>query len=719
MTGAGTTQQPTHEDQSSSPPTAAPNTSSASNVPRSAAAVGAHTFRTDFTHEWWTHGGGTSLGNSHMPHGIHSSAPQSQNQDHKHTHAASSSDNDASKDTVRKLSQSLGSTAQQLTHIETSTSRSVTAAGHSDGFVRPETSDSVISDFIDTDASSLSRVRVNSRGPPSRTSDEDAVFDPAVNDDEDSDDALIEQAMRGSFESITRSLESKARKRFLLLKVAAIFEQKSKGYPEIARMVDGVTLSIKDTSHGNLGRRFAYIVEKLNDIREGLDQLVSHVEAPATAEESGKRKAPNAFDGGEHEQPSVKKQRPSQFAKDAEKTKVCDGIIQQHQAPAKKQEYRRRHWSSESIVIDNYDLGVACDRERQLERIYKDALVVSTDGSYSPQSQHAGAGAAWQTAAIDADGLSFSEMEWKGFAWPLGKRNDSCMSNYSERMAIKLALRMVMDENLLGGRQNLIIQSDSKNALWLIRDEYSGKDTGSRITRSSLTHVATLHSLNVDVTFIWVKGHHRCAGNRVADVLADHGRYVSEQGAPPAIAFDPLFSFASHFSQVEMREFADYSRRPPFTKANRRSWAPAGPLTNGDQLSPRKPLPQAVVAAKYAAHVVQKSSESDTAKGNTSSSVRPDMTETSTDSAVYPPSEGSIETENSNSATTLNQSPETLQVGNGQRHVGATTAFASFSLATPFESSFVRGGIEPTEDENRNPRINQERETDVGWKFCD
>lgn len=651
-----------------------------------------------------------------MSGGIHSSAPQSQNQDQNHTHAASSSDKDARKDTAGKLPQSLGSTAQQLTDIEARTRRSMTPAGHDEGFVDPETSDD---NFFDEGAGPLSPRRADSAGPSSRTSYEDADFDPAVNDDEDSDEALMEQAMRGSFESITLSLASKARKRYLLLKVAAIFEQKSKGYPEIAAMVDGVSLSIRTTSHGNLGRRFASIVEKLNDIKEALDQLVSHVEAPATAEESDKRKAPRAFDAGEHEQPSVKKQRPSRFAKDAKRTKLCDGITQEHEAPAKKQTYRRRHWSTESIVINNYDLGVACDRERELESIYKGALVVSTDGSYNPQSQHAGAGAAWQTAATDADGLSFSELEWNGFAWPLGKRNDLCMNNYSEQMAIKLALEMIMDEKLLGGRQNLIIQSDSKNALWLIRDELSGKDTGSRITRSSLTHVATLRSWNVDVTFIWVKGHHRCAGNRVADVLADHGRYVSEQGAPPAIAFDPLFSCASHFSQAEMREFADYSRRSPFTKANRRSWAPAEFLTDGDQLSPRKPLPQAVVAAKDAARVVQKPSESDTAKGNTSPAARPDMTEKSTDPAVSPLSEGSTENKNSNSATTSSQSPETLQPGNGQRHVGATTAFASFSLATPLKNSFVRDGIEPREDGYRNPRGNQEPETDVGWKFCD
>ncbi|KAI7349833.1 hypothetical protein KC320_g5847 [Hortaea werneckii] len=667
MAGDRVSQQSPPKNQTSSPSTAATNTSNAANAQESTVPPAVNNFR-DLSFSLWKSEGDSGKGP--VLGGIHSNAPPSQHQDQTHPEAARTTDNDDSNGTAGKLPQSFDSTAQHLSAVKAGTSSSTTAARHGEGFVGKEISDSVLPDLTNTDQESLSQARFNSRGPSSRPPYANTDVLAPENEDRDSDEALIEQAIAESSATITRAYFSVERKRYLLLKVAVMLQRKGEGYPEIAELVDRVNSFIKKTSLGDLGRKLPFIVKKLDHIKVRLDQLIRPSVAPVTADESRKRKALNVFGAEEHEQPSVKKHKP-----------------------AKTQDYRRKQRSADPVVIVDHNFGFATDLERRLERVYEDALVVSTDGSFCPTTRHAGAGAAWQTAVTDAGGLSSGKMEWNGFAWLLGVNYEIWLSNYAERIAIKLALEMIMDLDLLDGRKKVVIQSDSKTALQLIETQLSGNNAGSRTTRMTVSRISELRSWDVDIAFVWVKGHHCCAGNRIADVLAGHGRCVSEQGFPPVDFSNRLYSHPSRYSQAAMRVFADYSYIRSSRKAEHNASAPAGPPTDESQLSTRKIVPQATSAARSATHVLQESRKSVTTKDRSLPHEGTYTSGTPTSSAPVAnlPGDGSHDNGNTKAATTGSQLLDATHQSVRLNKTGATASFASFNLADEEQSSEANG----------------------------
>ncbi|KAI6881404.1 hypothetical protein KC360_g5395 [Hortaea werneckii] len=671
MTGAKASQQSTPKNQTSSPFTVASNTSNAPIAQQSTVPPCVNKFR-DLGFPLWKNEGYTPLGKGPVSGGIHSNATLLQNQNQNYSHATRTSDNDDRDNTAGQLTQCFA-TAQHLKNVEASTSSSTTAARHIGDVVGPRTADSVLRDLTNTNPESLSQERCNSRGPSSRPPYANTDVDAPENSNKDSDEALIEQSIEKSSASITRASFSIERKRYLLLKVAITLQRKGEDYPEIAELVDSVRSFVKKTDLGNLGEKFPFLVRKLDHIKVRLDQLIRPSVAPATAEEGRKRKALSAFGAGEHEEPSLKKHKPA-------KTRDCG----------------RKQWSADLVVIIDHNFGFATDLERGPDKVYENALVVSTDGSFCPITRHAGAGTAWQTAVIDADGFSSGEMKWNGYAWPLGKDDEISLSNFSELMAIKLALEMIMDVDILDSRKRAVIQTDSRDALVRIENYLRGKNTSSRTTGMTVSRISELRSWGVDIAFVWVKGHHCCAGNRIADVLAGHGRCVSEQGIPPVTAFDLLFSHPSHYSQAEMRGYADYSYIPSSRKADHDASAPAGPPTDGSQLSTRKILPQARSAARSIPRILQGTSESTrTTDGSLTDSV-PAKTETSIVTVPDPPNEAS------GTANAQGASFSTAQQKKLQNHLGATTQLAHFSMASSVAepSASSEGLVEKNESQS-------------------
>ncbi|KAI7362716.1 hypothetical protein KC354_g7060 [Hortaea werneckii] len=698
MTGAGTTQQSTPEDQTSSPPTAAPNTSNASNAPRSAAAVGAHTFRTDLTHEWWTHGGGTSLGDSHMSGGFHSNAPQSQNQDQSHTHAASSSDNNDRNDTAGKLPQSFDSTAQHLADIGSSTSRSMTAAEHGEGFVRPGTSGSGFSDPIDTDASSLPSARVNSLGPPSRTPDEDA------------DEAIVEQAIRESFEIITRGQLSDEQKRALLLNAASKLESRSQRHPQIATVLDRATSSIKDTKPRNLGKKLPDMAKKLSDIKKHIVRLFGPGGAFPAADGSRKRKTSSALDIEEHEQPSTKKSRPSGVSRKREKS---ESDVQEDGPPAKKGKHRHSLTYADTIVIINDDLGLASDLARQSESFYKDALVVSTDGSFSAESRHAGAGAAWQALETDDENSNPVDMDWYGISWPLGRAIDGELNPpaYAERMAIKLALHMIVRGSMLEGRQQVVIQIDSRSCLRQIENGLLAGGARDSNINDIVAYIDQLVSSEVDVKLIWVKGHHLCTGNRLADKYASSGRILSETGIAPITSLE-----VDSVSQAKVRKYA--ARLPEMTckKATCDAGTQTEPTTDWNHVPGPESLQQNLVAPNNVTHIQQASPDSDMLNDDLTANADQDMMDTTTIPDGRQPDVGSSENENARAATADSEQLDAVQQSDRVNHTGATFYLARYNLA--YEEPFMRDELRAAWYEDLDAHINSLREEGL-WDICD
>ncbi|GAB1739819.1 hypothetical protein NU219Hw_g4754t1 [Hortaea werneckii] len=684
MTGTGASQQSAPENPTSSPPTAASNTSNASNAEGSTLAIDAHTFRNDLTHEWYRHGGGTLLGNDSMSGGIHSSAPHSQDQDQNHTHAASSADDNARNDTAGELPQPLSSTAQHFPDTEASTSRSMTAAGHDDGFVRPETSHSVLPDSTDTDASSLPPARVNRPGPSSSTPHGNTAFDAVGSDDEDSDEGLVKRAMRETSEIITQASLSAMRKRNLLLKVAVIFQRRGKGYPEIAAMVDSVSSSIKKSSTRNLRRKFASIVKKLDNIKERLAQLTGSVEVTATASESGKRKAPGEFDTEEHGQPSTKKSRLSGATTTQEKQAACESDLQKLE--------KLSHTYADQTVIVNDDLGHAPDEVRYSMSFYKDALVVSTDGSFgiSPASRHAGAGAAWLAPETDNEGSNPGGMKWHGISWPLCNVIDGepSSSAYAERMAIRLALHTIAWREMTEGVQKLVIQTDSTSCLHQIKTGLEKDQAPDPDINDIVAYVLLLRLLEVDVKFTWVKGHHQCIGNRIADRFANGGRVLSELGTPPITSLD------DEIPPGEVRTYAAGLLDKPWKKPTCDAGTQTEPLTDENE-----------GGTAEAANALQGSSESPTMTAGFLPDAEPYTTGTSTSTApVANPQDEALGTANAQ-GTSLSTALQTKL----QNHVGATTQLAHFSLATTSAGSSAFAVDDASKNESRAHRDSRRR----------
>ncbi|KAI6834193.1 hypothetical protein KC332_g6074 [Hortaea werneckii] len=336
MTGPKASQQSPPNTQTSSPSTAATNTSNAANAQASTVPPGINVFR-DLNFPLWKREGDSGKGP--VSDGIHCSAPTSQHQDQNHTHAIRTSDNKDRNDTARKLPQSLNSTFQHLPDMEASTSRGVTAAEHGEGFIRSETSGSGFPDPTDTDTNSLSQGRVNSREPASRTL-------PA-----NGDEAIVEQAMRESFEVITEGPQS---------------------HRAIAKPLRKVISSIKRATPGNLERKFRSIAKTLNNIKKHIGRLFGPGKALPTAKGAKKRKISSASDTEEHGKPSKKKFRPSGAT-----------IAQEETARESDPEELEKlsHTYNDQIVIVNDDLGNATDQVRYSMDFYKDALVTDSQST--------------------------------------------------------------------------------------------------------------------------------------------------------------------------------------------------------------------------------------------------------------------------------------------------------------------------------------------------
>ncbi|KAI7472488.1 hypothetical protein KC351_g11620 [Hortaea werneckii] len=648
MTGPKASQQSPPNTQTSSPSTAATNTSNAANAQASTVPPDINVFR-DLNFPLWKREGDS--GEGPVSDGIHCSAPPSQHQDQNHTHAIRTSDNKDRNDTARKLPQSLNSTFQHLPDMEASTSRGMTAAEHGEGFIRSETSGSGFPDPTDTDTNSLSQGRVNSREPASRTL-------PA-----NGDEAIVEQAMRESFEVIIEGPFSDEQKRDLLLNAASKLQSRSQSHRAIAKPLRKVISSIKRATPGNLERKFRSMAKTLNNIKKHIGRLFGPGKALPTAKGAKKRKISSASDTEEHGKPSKKKFRPSGAT-----------IAQEETARESDPEELEKlsHTYNDQIVIVNDDLGNATDQVRYSMDFYKDALVVSTDGSFNHDSRHAG-------RVVD---------------------RESNPPAYAERMAIKLALHMIAWWNLTKGKQKLVIQTDSQSTLRQIEDGLDGRSRDDDIDEI-VQYIDAVVSFRVDVELVWVKGHSLCTGNHVADRYANGGRFNSELGAPPIISMDDS---ASQAQQVEVRKYAGRLPELKCKKATRKK-------AIGDAITQTEPLIYgAQDATTEAAHILQESSESDTARADSSPGAEPNTTETSMDTVVYPPHKGSDENEESNTATTSSQSLNTAQNGDGQRHVGATTALASIRLATPFESSSASHETGSVEDGSRNVSGNQTEE---------
>ncbi|KAI7347674.1 hypothetical protein KC354_g13865 [Hortaea werneckii] len=467
MTGAKASRQSTPKNQTASPFTAASNTLNAPNAQESTVPSGVNRFR-DLNYPWYKQGQGAVSGRSSVSGGIHSNATVLQNQNQNYSPASRTSNNDDRNNTARKLPHSLDSPAQRLADIEASTSGSMTAAENGEGFVRPETSGSGFSDPTDTEASLSPPERVDGHGPSSRTPHNDTDVDAAGSDDKDggegvvnqpilgsfdnitaaergeevSDEAIVVQAMRGSFQSITQSFLPNKRKKLLLLKAVCEFRRQSEGHSDISAMVDGVSVSLRKTKEENLRRRFPVHAQKLDGIRDRVAQFTVPWGALAMACGSRKRKTSSASDTEEHGQPSKKKSRLSGATPIQEETAGEDDA---------EDDGRLGHTYADQIVILDNHLGNAPDKVRYSMSFYKDALVVSTDGSFSfsPASGHAGAGMAWPAPETDNEASSPDGMKWYGISWPLGKASDGqpISTAYAERMAIRLRLVHKQDDS--------------------------------------------------------------------------------------------------------------------------------------------------------------------------------------------------------------------------------------------------------------------------------
>ncbi|KAI6844149.1 hypothetical protein KC340_g2378 [Hortaea werneckii] len=463
-------------------------------------------------------------------------------------------------------------------------------------------------------------------------------------------------------------------------------------------MVDGVSVSLRKTKEQNLRWKLPVHAKKLDEIREHVTQFTVPWEALATADGGRKRKTSSTSDTEEHTQPSKKKSRPSAATPTQEKT-AGESDPEEHE--------RLSNTYANQIVILNDDLGNAADKVRYSMSFYKNALVVSTDGSYgfSPASGHAGAGMAWPAPETDNEATSPDGMKWYGISWPLGKARDGqpISTAYAERTAIRLALRMIKWKDMAAGRQSLVFQTDSQTCLHQIKDGLEGKSRDNDVNDIVL-YVQALRS-QFDVKLIWVKGHHQCTGNRIADRYAHGGRVSSELGSPAITSLD-------HSAPPgEVRAYAAGLMDRVWKKATCDAGTQTEHLTDESQ-----------DGMTEAAHVLPGSSESAMTTDGSLPDAEPYRTgmSTSTAPAANLPDEGSNDNEQSNPATASIQFSNTAQSGDNQSHVGATTAFAGFSLATPFESSFSRHEIEPNKDGSRTSSGDQatgdERpETDEAW----
>lgn len=637
-----------------------------------------------------------------MSGGIHSSAPQSQNQDQNHTHEASSAAENARNDTAEELPQPLGSTAQHLLDMEASTSRSMTAAEHDEGFVRPGTSGSGFSDPIDTDEGSLLPGRVDSHGPWSRTAHNDTDFDAAGSDDKDSDEGIVDQvmlgsfdniaaaergeeisdeaivvqAMRGSFISITRSWLPNGRKKSLLLRAVCEFRRQSEGHSDISAMVDGVSVSLRKTKEQNLRWKLPVHAKKLDEIRAHVTQFTVPWKAIATAGGGRKRKTSSASDTEEHTQPSKKKSRPSAATPTQEKT-AGESDPEEHG--------RLSNTYANQIVILNKDLGNAADEVRYSMSFYKDALVVSTDGSYSfsPASGHAGAGMAWPAPETDNEASSPDGMKWYGISWPLGKGSDGqpISTAYAERTAIRLALRMIKWKDMAAGRQSLVIQTDSQTCLHQIKDGLEGKSRDSDVNDIVL-YVQALRS-QIDVKLIWVKGHHQCTGNRMADRYAHGGRVSSELGSPAITSLDHSAPPGEVLTYAA--DLLDKPRKKPTCDA-------------GTQTEPLMDENEGGTAE--AAHALQGSSESATKTDGFLPVAEPYKTGMSTSPAPIATLPDEVPGTANAQGTSLSTAVQTKL----QNHVGATIQLAHFSLAANSAGSSAFAEDDASKNEGPAPK---------------
>ncbi|KAI7185401.1 hypothetical protein KC316_g7426 [Hortaea werneckii] len=423
-------------------------------------------------------------------------------------------------------------------------------------------------------------------------------------------------------------------------------------------MVDGVSVSLRKTKEQNLRKKLLVHAKKLDEIREHVTQFTVPWEALATADGGRKRKTSSASDTEEHTQPSKKKSKPSATTPTQEKT-AGESDPEEHE--------RLSNTYANQIVILNNDLGNAADKFRYSMSFYKDALVVSTDGSYSfsPASGHAGAGMAWPAPETDNEASSPDGMKWYGISWPLGKASDGqpISTAYAERTAIRLALRMIKWKDMAAGRQSLVIQTDSQTCLHQIKDGLEGKSRDSDVNEIVL-YVQALRS-QFDVKLIWVKGHHQCAGNRMADRYAHGGRVSSELGSPAITSLDHLAP------PGEVRTYAAGLMDRVWKKATYDAGTQTEPLMDEDQ-----------AATTDIAHVPQESTELDTAKGNSSPGAGPNTTETSTGSVVCRPNEASSENGNARAATPGSEPLDTIKQSDRLNHTGTTTTFAGFNLGS-------------------------------------
>ncbi|KAI6851087.1 hypothetical protein KC327_g2794 [Hortaea werneckii] len=701
MTGAKASQHFPPKNQSSSPFNAASNTSNAPNAQESTVPSGVNRFR-DLNYTWYKQGQGAVSGRSSLSGGIHSNATVLQNQNQNYSPAARTSDNDDRNNTARKLPHSLDCTAQRLADIEASTSGSMTAAEHGEGFVRPETSGSGFPDPTDTDASLSPPERVDSHGPSSRTPHNDTDVDAAGSGDKDSgegvvdqailgsfdnitaaesgeevsDEAIVVQAMRGSFQSITQSFLPNKRKKLLLLKAVCEFRRQSEGHSDISAMVDGVSVSLRKTKEENLRRRFPVNAQKLDGIRDRVAQFTVPWGALAMACGSRKRKTSSASDTEEHGQPSKKKSRLSGATPIQEETPGEDDA---------EDDGRLGHTYADQIVILDNHLGNAPDKVRYSMSFYKNALVVSTDGSFSfsPASGHAGAGMAWPAPETDNEASSPDGMKWYGISWPLGKTSDGqpISTAYAERMAIRLALRMIKWKDMAAGKQNLVIQTDSQTCLHQIKDGLEGISRDDEVNDIVL-YVDALRS-QFGVKLIWVKGHHQCTGNRMADRFAHGGRVSSELGSPP------ITSLEHSTPPGEVRTYAAGLRQREWKRPTCDAGTQTEPLMDGAQGD-----------GTEAAHVLQESSESATTTDGSLPYGGPYTTGTSTSTAPV----ANLPDEAPGPPTAQSTFHSTAQQTKLQNHVGATTEFARFSLADAVAQSSASRASRGSKNETSNKR---------------